>query len=83
MSENKTIKKIDAATERRRNDREIRRNASGYYDPTAYEAIKNVDAETERLQKLLTAIFAICELAGFHVEERIVLKDLKTGKIWR
>lgn len=64
-------------------DREIRRNASGYFDPTAYEAIKNVEGDSERLQKLLTAIFAICDVAGFHIEERIVLKDKRTGKIWR
>jgi hypothetical protein len=65
------------------NDRELKRNASGYIDPTAYEAIKNVEADTERFQKLLTAIFAICELAGFHIEERIVIRDKRTGKVWR
>ena len=65
------------------NDRELKRNASGYIDPTAYEAIKNVEAENERFQKLLTAIFAICELAGFHIEERIVIRDKRTGKVWR
>lgn len=65
------------------NDREFRRNASGYVDPTAHEAIKNIDAETERFQKLLNTIFTICELAGFHIEERIVIKDKRTGKIWR
>lgn len=65
------------------NEREFRRNTSGYVDPTAHEAIKNIDAETERFQKLLTAIFAICDIAGFHIEGRIVLKDKKTGKIWR
>lgn len=64
-------------------DRELRRNASGYFDPTAYEAIKNVDSDTERFQKLLSTIFYICELAGFHVEERIVIKDKRTGKVWR
>ena len=64
-------------------DRSIRRNASGYYDPTAYEAIKNTDEETARFQKLLNTIFYICEMAGFHVEERIVIKDKKTGKVWR
>ncbi len=61
-------------------------NASGCKDLTAYEAIKNVTREEkdeERLKKVLTVIFATCELAGFHVEERIVLKDNKTGKIWR
>jgi len=64
-------------------DRELKRNASGYFDPTAYEAIKNVESENERLQKLLTVIFSACDLAGFHVEERIVLKDRRTGKIYR
>ena len=64
-------------------DREIKRNASGYIDPTAYQAIKTVDDETERFQKLLNTIFYICDLAGFHIEERIVIKDRRTGRIWR
>ena len=50
---------------------------------TAYEAIKNLDADDERFHKLLNTIFTICELSGFHLEERIVLKDLQTGKVWR
>lgn len=37
----------------------------------------------ERLNKLLTAIFAICDASDFHIEERIVVKDKRTGKIWR
>ena len=65
------------------NNQDFKRNASGYVDPTAYEAVKNIDAETERFQKLLNTIFYICEIAGFHVEERIVLKDKRTGRIWR
>lgn len=60
-----------------------RKNAEGYLDKTAYEAIKNVEKEEERFRKLLDTIFAICELAGFHIEERIVIRDKKTGKIWR
>lgn len=57
-------------------------NGSGCKDLTAYEAIRNVDSET-RVKKLLKVIFSICEIAGFKVEDRIVLKDKKTGKIWR
>ena len=57
-------------------------NGSGCKDLTAYEAIKNTERE-ERLTKLVMTIFNICELAGFHVEGCIVLKDKKTGKIWR
>lgn len=72
------------------NDNEIKRNGSGYYDPTAYEAIKHTeskersfDKSDEKFYKLLNSIFDICELAGFHVENRIVLKEKETGKIWR
>lgn len=41
------------------------------------------DYEQRRVNSLLHVIFKICELSGFWVEERIVLKDRKTGKIWR
>lgn len=61
-------------------------NASGYLDLTAYEAERNIERERkerDRLEKLLSAIFTISDLAGFHVEGRIVLRDKKTGKIWR
>lgn len=63
-----------------------RRNASGYLDLTAYEAIRNVDREADaerRYKKLLSTIFYICDLAGFHIEGRITIKDKKTGKVWR
>lgn len=61
-------------------------NASGCKDLTAYQALRNVEAEEKaeaRYRKLLATIFSICELAGFHLEDRIVLKDKKTGKVWR
>lgn len=61
-------------------------NASGCKDLTAYQALKNIEAEEKaeaRCKKLLTTIFYICDLAGFHIEGRIVLKDKKTGRIWR
>lgn len=59
------------------------KNGSGYYDPTAFKAIRKTDMERERLMKLLDTIFTICEYAGFHVEGRITLKDKKTGKVWK
>lgn len=64
-------------------DRELRRNASGYIDPTAYTAIKNINKEEERFHKLLHTIFYICENAGFRIEGRIVLVDEETGRVWR
>ena len=61
---------------------DLRRNASGCSDPVAHEAIINVENDA-RFFKLLKTIFDICELSGFHIEERIVVKDKRTGKIWR
>lgn len=60
-----------------------RRNAEGYSDPTAYQALKNIETEEERFHKLLYAIFDICELANFEIEGRIVLVDKRTGRVWR
>ncbi|MDD3239838.1 MAG: hypothetical protein PHW47_07125 [Lachnospira sp.] len=55
-------------------DSDLRANGSGYYDPTAYAAIKHAehdsepDKDDERFHKLLDMIFNICELSGFHIE---------------
>lgn len=59
------------------------KNASGCDDPTAYKAIKTVQQDEARFRKLMETIFNICELSGFHLEGRIVVKDKKTGRIWR
>lgn len=58
-------------------------NASGCKDLTAYEAIRNVEESEKRRNKLLKEIFKACEKAGFHLENRLVLKDKKTGHVWR
>lgn len=62
---------------------ELKKNGSGYVDPTAYKAIKGVDRDRERFLKLLDTIFNICDLAGYHLEGRIVVRDKKSGKVWR
>ncbi len=65
------------------NDKNPRKNSEGYSDPTAYEAIKNIDREDDRFHKLLFTIFNICELSGFKIEGRIVLVDKENGEVWR
>ena len=69
-------------------ENDIRKNGEGYSDPTAYKAIKRTmerdkDCDMDRFHKLLYAIRDICELADFGIEERLVLRDKRTGKIWR
>lgn len=63
---------------------DIRKNGSGYSDPTPYKAIKNIENENNiRFYKLLHTIFHVCELAGFEIEGRMTLRDKRTGKVWR
>lgn len=67
-------------------NKDPRKNAEGYPDPTAYEAIKRVyygDLEKEHFYKTIGCIRRIIELSGYSLEENIVLRDNKTGKIWR
>ena len=64
-------------------DRDIRYNKEGYKDPTAYAVLKKEQAEEERFKRLMATIFYICENAGFHIEERIVIRDKRTGRVWR
>ena len=49
---------------------DYRKNAEGYSDPTACEALRNIEREEERFHKLLDTIFTLCELSDFHVEDR-------------
>ena len=81
MDEKKQTEELQRAIE----EREFRRNGEGYLDPTAYQALKNIDNDSsfKRFRALLEIIFRLCALAGFHLEDRIVVRDIKTGKIWR
>ena len=65
------------------NDKDLRINGSGCFDPTAYEAIRNIEADDDRFHKLLHVIFDMCELSGFRLDGRIILVDQETGKIYR
>lgn len=63
-------------------DNDFKRNASGYYDPTAYDAAKKIQTE-ERIKDLLGVIRYVTRLAGFEIEGRITFRDKKTGKLWK
>lgn len=58
-------------------------NASGLPDPTAYEAIKEVTEEDQRFQTLLRTIKNVIRLADYDLENRIELRDRRTGKVYR
>ena len=46
-------------------------------------AEREIEIDEDRFHKLLDTIFTLCELSDFHIEERIVIKDKRTGKVWR
>ena len=52
-------------------------------NPTADKAMKHIEEEEARFHKLLDTIFNICELSGFHIEGRLVVRDKRTGRVWR
>ncbi|GHU94397.1 hypothetical protein FACS1894208_05400 [Clostridia bacterium] len=60
-------------------------NASGCADPTAYTAIKNVDhdAAGENANRLIKIIKAVIAENGFVLLNRIELKELKSGTIFK
>jgi len=60
-----------------------RKNSEGYSDPTAYAAMKNIQREEARFNKLRRAILNICEVAGFEVRGPLILIDKRTGKVWK
>lgn len=69
---------------------DLRKNGSGYKDPTAYQAIKKVDDENgydnrklALIKALLVRVDGIFKAAGFNVIGRITLKDIRTGKKYR
>lgn len=68
-----------------RREEALKKNGAWYNDPTAYKAIRHMesDEDSERFHKLLHAIRDICELSDFCIVDRIVVKDKKTGKVWR
>ena len=69
------------------NENDLKRNASGCYDLTAYEAIKNIDHKQQQLEdyyqryrKFIGCLFRVGELSDFYIED-IVVRDKRTNQI--
>jgi len=66
------------------------RNFEGYMDRTASDAMNSILKERThaeeadaRNNKLVKALKQLIDLAGFDLVERIVVKDRKTGRVYR
>ena len=68
---------------------DIKRNGSGYQDPTAGQALKHVVAE-ERIKeiddiagKLVHIIKWVLDMWGFELAERVKIRHKKTGRVYK
>lgn len=64
-------------------EKDPRKNASGCNDPTAYQAIKNIDEEEEAFKKLFRTLRYICNVAGFEFDGRICIRNKESGRVYR
>ena len=62
---------------------ELKRNGSGYVDPTAEKAIKNVIQDNKRVSVVIKTLQSVAHLAGFEIVGRIEIMDKSTGDIYR
>lgn len=66
---------------------DLRKNAEGYADPTAFNGMKPVikqEADLDgRVAFLIKVLKFIIRSAGFELIGRIVIKDKETGKVFR
>lgn len=63
-------------------EKDPRKNASGCSDPTAYQAIQNIDEEEEEFKKLYRTLCYICNVAGFEFAGRVCISNKESGRIW-
>lgn len=65
----------------------LHKNAEGYTDPTAHDAISKVVREENDRQRRVSVVIGIlknaADLAGFDLVNRVVLRDRKTGREYR
>ena len=65
----------------------LNKNAEGYSDPTAYNAMSKVMREERERQRrigiVINIVKNVADLAGFDLVSRIALKDRKTGREYR
>lgn len=68
---------------------ELKRNSSGYRDPTAGQALENVvfDEQMKEIDdtagKLIHIIKLVLDVWGFELVERIKIKHKKTGRLYK
>ena len=58
-------------------------NPEGYRDPTAYDAIRNITDEDEKVSILIGIIKSLLRICGFELIRRVEIRSLKSGREYR
>ena len=58
-------------------------NPEGYRDPTAYDAIRNITEEEEKVTVLINIIKSLLRITGFELIRRIEIRSLRSGREYR
>lgn len=61
----------------------IYKNAEGYVDRTAGEAIKAADRPPENLKDMIKCMRDLADLLGYEIVGRIQVREKESGRIWR
>lgn len=61
----------------------MHKNKEGYPNPTAGRAMKAADRPPEDLVRAIRLMKFAADCLGYEVEERIVLRNKETGRIWK
>ena len=61
------------------------KNKEGYDDTTANFSVYRADKDIayKRFKKTMKDLRDICEINGFALEGRVVLRDKTNGRVWR
>ena len=68
---------------RQNKGKSFRTNGEGYDDSTAYAALRKVQEEEQRIREVVNALHRVANIAGFRIDNRMTLTDIKTGKTYR
>ena len=61
----------------------LKYNASHAPDPTARDAIIAADEMPEKVRGAVSIIKSFLKICDLELAERVQIKDLKTGRIWK
>lgn len=57
-------------------------NETSVEEKNSRKKFRDLPNDDKRFYNLLRTLFNVCTLAGFRIEGRVKIRDLKTGKVW-